>query len=396
MGFKTYEKNRRRLRKNRNDGVGTYRRENITEKDKKIEQNKPGNNSSKTRHMPYPKVMGYPLARSQSERTGDSLLIKCFSYVPPETGITGDKVEFIATKDGKDPYNRDIKVGMNKTNESNDVVTGYAPGSITMVNEGASDRTKKAKHHYYIELPIPQDVNDSNTVTWGDDNMNIFQLAGVAAAANFIKDPAGGFEAAREVLTRGIFGDDNEGGSFTGIDAKTQNAIRAAIGGKAINALGGQINTNSVLGRAQGVILNSNLELLFDSVNLRSFPFSINFSPRNPDESMMVKHIIRALKHSMAAKKEAEQGQGGIFLRAPDVFSLRYLHNGVDHPFLNSFKDCALTGMAVNYTNAGTYASYGEGTPVSIKMDLTFKELNPIYHEDYEEFSMGDGLGVGY
>ena len=78
------------------------------------------------------------------------------------------------------------------------------------------------------------------------------------------------------------------------------------------------------------------------------------------------------------------------------MFSLRYLHNGVDHPFLNSFKDCALTGMAVNYTNAGTYASYGEGTPVSIKMDLTFKELNPIYHEDYEEFSMGDGLGVGY
>jgi len=396
MGFKTYEKNRRRLRKNRNDGVGTYRRENITEKDKKIEKNKPGNNSSKTRHMPYPKVMGYPIARSQSERTGDSLLIKCFSYVPPRTGITGDKVEFIATKDGKDAYNRDIKKGMNKTNEGNDVVTGYAPGSITMVNEGASDRTKKAKHHYYIELPIPQDVNDSNTVTWGDDNMNIFQLAGVAAAANFIKDPAGGFQAAREVLTRGIFGDDNEGGSFTGIDAKTQNAIRAAIGGKAINALGGQINTNSVLGRAQGVILNSNLELLFDSVNLRSFPFSINFSPRNPDESMMVKHIIRALKHSMAAKKEAEQGQGGIFLRAPDVFSLRYLHNGVDHPFLNSFKDCALTGMAVNYTNAGTYASYGEGTPVSIKMDLTFKELNPIYHEDYEEFSMGDGLGVGY
>ena len=355
-----------------------------------------GNNSSKKRHMPYPKVMGYPLARSQSEKTGDSLLIKCFSYEPPRTGITGDKVEFIATKDGKDAYNRDIKKGMNKTNKSNEVVTGYSPGSITMVNEGASDRTKKAKHHYYIELPIPQDVNDSNTVTWGDDNMNIFQLAGVAAAANFIKDPAGGFEAAREVLTRGIFGDDNAGGSFDGIDAKTQNAIRAAIGGKAINALGGQINTNSVLGRAQGVILNSNLELLFDSVNLRSFPFSINFSPRNPDESMMVKHIIRALKHSMAAKKEAEQGQGGIFLRAPDVFSLRYLHNGVDHPFLNSFKDCALTGMAVNYTNAGTYASYGEGTPVSIKMDLTFKELNPIYHEDYEEFSMGDGLGVGF
>ena len=75
----------------------------------------------------------------------------------------------------------------------------------------------------------------------------------------------------------------------------------------------------------------------------------------------MVKHIIRAFKSSMAAKKgtkPGEAGQGGIFLRAPDVFQLRYLHRGKDHPFLNSIKHCALTGMQVNYTNAGTYASY--------------------------------------
>ena len=89
-------------------------------------------------------------------------------------------------------------------------------------------------------------------------------------------------------------------------------------------------------------------------------------------------------------------GQGGVFLRSPDVFSIRYLHNGKDHPFLNSFKHCALTGMSVNYTNAGTFASYADGTPVSIQMSLTFKELNPIYHEDYDEFSEGDNMGVGF
>ena len=268
--------------------------------------------------------------------------------------------------------------------------------SIKLTNKGASDNTQNKKHHYYIELPIPQDVNDSNTVTWGDDNMNIFQLAGITAANNFIKDPAGGFNAARTAVLDGIFGTDPTKSTLPGIDSQTQNAVRAAISGKAINMLGGQIKTNSALGRAEGFILNSNLELLFDSVNLRSFPFSINFSPRSTDESMMVKHIIRALKHSMAAKKGTDTGQGGVFLRAPDVFSLQYLHNGVNHPFLNSFKDCALTGMTVNYTNAGTYASYGEGTPVSIKMNLTFKELNPIYHEDYEGFSKDDNLGVGF
>ena len=46
------------------------------------------------------------------------------------------------------------------------------------------------------------------------------------------------------------------------------------------------------------------LELLFKGVNLRSFPYSITFSPRNPkEESDVVKRIIRAFKmQSMAAK----------------------------------------------------------------------------------------------
>ena len=50
--------------------------------------------------------------------------------------------------------------------------------------------------------------------------------------------------------------------------------------------------------------------------------------------------------------------------------------------------------MSVNYTNAGTYASYADGTPVAIRVNLTFKEINPIYHEDYEEKEAG--IGVGY
>jgi len=90
---------------------------------------------------------------------------------------------------------------------------------------------------------------------------------------------------------------------------------------------------------------------------------------------------------------------GGVFLKAPDVFLLRYLSNGKDHPFLNSFKPCALTNMSVNYTGAGTYATYGDGTPVNIKVSLTFKEINPIYAEDYDEgnlFGNDAGKGVGF
>jgi len=181
-------------------------------------------------------------------------------------------------------------------------------------------------------------------------------------------------------------------GEGTGIDPKTTNALISAISGKAINAIGGNLNINSVIARSEGLALNNNLELLFNGVTLRTFPFNVTFTPRSQKEAQVVLEIIRALKSAMAAKKNATQGQGGIFLRSPDVFTLRYLHNGKDHPFLNRIKDCALTAMNVNYTGAGTYASYFDGTPVSINMSMTFKELNPVYHEDYSD-AIG---GVGY
>ena len=334
--------------------------------------------------------MGYPIARGPDDNTGDALLIKCIEYVPPKTGLEVSTSRAYAGADGSFE-GRNYVAGQK-------LQTEVSPGqfedlkvvdSVRIKNDGASDRQKDAKAIYYITLPIPQDVNDSNVVTWGDDNMNIFQIAAVDAAAGLIGNSKESFENAKAVLDAGI---GRSIGEELGKD--TGKAITRAIAGKAIDALGANIRPNSVLGRSTGMILNSNLELLFSGVTLRTFPFSINFSPRNKDESDMVVSIIKALKSSMAAKKNASQGQGGIFLRAPDVFQLMYVDSsGRQHPFLNRFKDCALTAMTVNYTNSGTYATYNDSTPVSIRMNLTFKELNPIYFEDYKSYT---GPGVGY
>ena len=333
-------------------------------------------------------VMGYPIARGPGEETGDALVIKCIEYVPPKTGIEASTSRAYAGEDGSFEgvnYKKgDVLQTKTKTGELADL---KVIDSVRIKNDGASDGQKNAKAIYYITLPIPQDLNDSNVVTWGDDSMNIFQIAAVDAAAGLLGNTKESFENAKALLDAGI---GRSIGDALGKD--TGRAITRAIAGEAIDKLGANIRPNSVLGRSTGMILNSNLELLFSGVTLRTFPFSINFSPRNSRESAEVLSIIKALKSSMAAKKNASQGQGGIFLRAPDVFQLKYFHNGKDHPFLNRIKDCALTAMSVNYTNSGTYATYDDGTPVSIRMNLTFKELNPIYFEDYT-----DGVGgVGY
>ena len=50
-----------------------------------------------------------------------------------------------------------------------------------------------------------------------------------------------------------------------------------------------------------------------------------------------------------------------------------------------------IKNVAVNYTASGTYATYRDGTPVHMKLDLQFTELNPIYAEDHEKVTEGVG-----
>ena len=239
---------------------------------------------------------------------------------------------------------------------------------------------------------MPQELQDSQSVTWGDDKINAIELAGASIAGDLIeKGGVGAINDGRKaihILQAGV--------KVPGVTLETQNAIRAGLAGAAINALGGNVTPQSLIARTTGQILNNNLELLFQGVNLRTFPYSITFTPRTPKESDVVKKIIRALKMSMSAKAgEFNQNAQGLFVKSPDLFQLQYLRDGKDHPFLNNFKLCALTGMNLNYTNAGTYASYSDGTPVNIRMDVTFKEINPIYAEDYLPGN-GSGNGVGF
>lgn len=369
---------------------------------KKFVRNGSGNN----------RVMSYPLRDSPSERTGDRLQIRCLEFSPPDdSGMEiGLMNMFKKTKDGAlSAITEDDRTAMSGENPSIVIKQQDIDGNfynmkstdkpkLVFRNEDANTRLgsgMKQRTKFYIELPIPQEVQDSNSITWGEDRVNALELAALTVAQNAMAAEglsAEGAIAAAQAAVQAL----NTGIDVPGLSADTQSAVRAAISGAAVGALGSNVSAKSVIARSTGQILNNNLELLFQGVNLRSFPYSITFSPRGYKEGLLVKDIIRSLKMSMAPKAgEIQEGSNqSIFIKSPDVFQLKYLRDGEDHPFLNAFKICALTGMSVNYTNAGTYASYDDGTPVNIRMNLTFKEINPIYHEDY--LQDGSGPGVGY
>ena len=337
----------------------------------------------------------YPTARTVAE-SEDTLLIKAIEYIPPTSSISASA----RSKDTKDleAYRNQIE---KSTSAQEGIVVARIPkkegGGFDLLyrNAGGMDRRIREsfkndasgfreKVNYYIELPIPQQVADSNSVTWGEDTMNIMQAALAGAASSVI---SGDFGTLAQAVAQDL--------NFSDIGEDTAQGIKNAISGKALDVLGANVNANSLLGRATGQILNSNLELLFQGVNLRSFPLNLTFSPRSAPESTEVKNIIRSLKRSMSPKRgEGAFGANkGLFIKPPDVFLLRYLSNGMDHPFLNVFKPCALTNMNVNYTGAGTYATYGDATPVNIKVSLLFKEINPVYAEDYDESQGKSGVG---
>ena len=91
-----------------------------------------------------------------------------------------------------------------------------------------------------------------------------------------------------------------------------------------------------------------------------------------------------------------------IFLKSPNVFKLKYtFRNGDFHPFLNNIKICALNSFTVDYTPDRSYSTYddeggrGDGSMTSYKVGLSFKEITPIYHDDFwtdDEGKQGTGF----
>lgn len=236
-----------------------------------------------------------------------------------------------------------------------------------------------------ILLPMPSNITDANSVSYSEDSLDAItaKVAGGALdlmgvtynddIAQFIKDlgTTGVNFASNLIKTSGL----------KDIYLKKLAAEAASIAGV------GNITLNQILARGEGQILNPNMELLFNGPTIRNFRFSFKLTPRDEKEARQIKLIIGSLKRHMAPQ------DAGTFLGTPNFFELSYKQGNGDHKFLHKFKQCVLSDMSVNYTGENIYATYSDGTPVSMIMDLTFKELEPIYSQDYDGLTPEDGVG---
>ena len=313
----------------------------------------------------FKKIVKYPMDMSNSM---DHMFIQCYSYRAP----------YAAALDGKSGK-RNIF--------ANDKESSFTFGS---------ERTTpyKRKLGAGIKLPMPNNMSDGNPRNWGEQSMDAGQMGAIQNVSknvltSFFTNDFGGYGRTATKL------------SMQG-EMLTQESTRGMSMANKISQLAsesgfGDVSAEQVLSRSVGVVVNSNTELLFAGVSLRSFEYQWLMSPRNRLEAANVRMIIRAFKQWSAPKKirKIDNGElsnvgkaGGpsFFLGTPNIFRLRFVTNGNRNILgVNKFKPCALQNVDINYTPEGQWMAYENGMPISVMMTLRFAELEPIYDTDYSE-----------
>ena len=328
--------------------------------------------TSNTKSPKIAKVLSYPLAR-RNEAPTDYLQIEIAEYDP-----AGLKLPAFTDKNSRTADTEGFNIN---TIESVEGSFALSRGSQTN-NFSGKRKNKQIKN--IINLPIPRNVTDSQGVQYGEGSLNPLEAFGVATVNSAITSTPS-IDGIKRAFNKIV-----EAGGRTVSDELDQRAIAGAISGTAIGALGGNVDANQLIARASGQILNPNLELLFNGVGLRTFPMSFQFFPRNKQEGIVVMNIIRTLKTEMAPSRTTKS-KNGVFIKQPSIFQLTYKTGDKPHKFLNRFLPAVLSDMKVNYSASGTFSAFYDGTPTHMQVDLQFKELNPIFREDYDNVG-----GVGY
>ena len=292
------------------------------------------------------------------------------------------------TRRGGGSYATNMKYPINLQSEVQDVIrfsileyspslakenrseSGLGSGKSRVVTlEGNNPIIKGSTRIGMITLPIPAGISDSNTAGWQQGEANALQMAGIGAVDAFFSG------STPEQVGQGL----SQGGEAV----LESGDLSAAVRGFFVN----QLTNQSAMQRTQGAVLNNNLELLFSGPGLRSFSFAFLFYPREPNEAKMVRQIIRAFKQAMSVKRSATS----LLLKAPHTFAIQYMTSiggkTVAHPYLNRFKECALTSCSVDYTPDGTYMTYDgdEKSMTAYRLSLSFQELEPLFDDEYPD-----------
>jgi hypothetical protein len=240
-----------------------------------------------------------------------------------------------------------------------------------------------------IVLYMPQKINSMNMI---DYDLEAFDT--VKAAQN-------AYNRFSDMSLEGVVaGAGSLGGMIVGKILKAAGEVASTVG------IGSPMDVLKVFGR---IAINPQKEMLFNSPAPRKYEFAFEFAPRNKEESEQARNIVQLFKYhafpsttlgfgldklaEKATKSDAnmsvEEKEHSTWYRMPSEFQFEYMHidksNGQEiakeNHFINRAERCVLSEVNVDYSGAGTFQSFEDGSPTHITLTLTFAEARLITQE---------------
>lgn len=142
----------------------------------------------------------------------------------------------------------------------------------------------------------------------------------------------------------------------------------------------GPVDIQASLSAMSKTSLNPFKEVIFESVDFRTFNFKYKFFPKSKQESDQVNSIIKLFKFHMHPELTA----GKLFFIYPSEFEITYYFKKDKNLYFHKLAPCALQSMEVSY-GGEQFSSFNDGTPTEVNVTLSFQELEILTKEMIEK-----------
>ena len=238
----------------------------------------------------------------------------------------------------------------------------------------------KDKAYPQILLYMPQDIQDAFSAKWEGKKFGALTTGIIAAA---------GQEGSIEKLKKA-------GNTLQkALDKTMVESAASIVTGLAQKITGDQISAGDLFGGISGVVRNPNVEVLFQSMELRTFDLTFKMSPFDDQDSLRIEAIIKIFKQAMLPQyslgtdvevfgQKNDALQAG-FIQVPKVCAVNFMRGSQRNRFLPRYKMCAITDVNVNYTPDNVYATIDRNMPVATELKISFMETKLVFSEDVQE-----------
>jgi len=164
-----------------------------------------------------------------------------------------------------------------------------------------------------------------------------------------------------------------------------ENARNAAAGAAGLEA--------AAFDYRRKAIKNPKLAAIFKGTAFREFNFNFSMAPKSETEVRSVINIIESFKYNSASATNI----GAAILQFPNSWEIK-TYSGTAGAGMNLFymHKCVNTGVKCNYSPNSIWSTFKNGFPVTVDLEVGFKEITVLTQSDFRfsDKNIKDGVNM--